>query len=319
MINIATNTVYFFLLIYQWLHGIFIPLRDPEAILCKKLKYGNGSLSKLEKYLLAQGNKALFKSWYEQIRPQAINLSQLAKDCYLKTFESDQYNRSLLPIRSIDEEAVTTQSKTIAVFPIQSSFYLNRWQIIKKDFKSHIFEICIQLLANMYDNSIFWGDGDGKPCGILNNDNVLETSIVKCDTCDDIAGYEISVAIPKMLQTISYPYRNDLKWYMHPSLIDKVGHKVANPTGSIYEPGNESSQPKMYGNVIQESKTMPNNIRHPYPILLANLAKAYCFVDKIDEFTISRVDNGNNISYVLKCNIGGEVLRPEAISLLKTM
>lgn len=315
MINILINILYFLLITYKCISGVIFPLNDPEAILCKRLKYGPKSLSTVEKNILERDQVTLFTRWYQQIRSRAIETSDLAKDCYIKTF-SNQANSGYVIPEIIDAyNDVTKTSRNISVFPIQTNLQISRWELIKLDIKDYLFDSSCQILANMYDTSIFWGDGDGKPCGILNNDNVLEYSIVKCDTCDDIAGYELSTVIPKMLETISYPYRDDLKWYMNPELIDKIGNKISDDTHPIYNPDSST----LYGKDISASNIMPNNIRHPYPVLLANLSNAYCFVDKVDEFSISRIRQGNVINYVFKCNIGGEVLRPEAIVLLNTL
>lgn len=312
MLNILFEFTYISIVILKLFEGIFFPLYDPEKIICKELKYSRKSLSTVERRIYDRSKRDVFTSWYTQIRSSAIEISGIAKDCHITTFSDGDNQRFILPdmIQSYNQSSAS--SKVISVYPCQTNIKITRRELLKIDVKAFIFEYSIQALANLYDSSILWGDGDKKACGILNKDDVLAYSVVRCLQCDDVDDPELKDAVMKMMTSVSYLYQDNLKWYVHPNLTRKLVEAISTD-------GLSWDSPKLFGRDIVEAKVMPTSIRHPYPLMLANLPNAYYFVDKTDEFNISRKRDGNNVNLILRCEIGGQFLKPQALVLLNTL
>jgi HK97 family phage major capsid protein len=300
---------------YQLSLGILFPLRDPEEVVCKRLKYGPRAVSRVEGNIYDKYSGQVFRSWYNEIRPRAIAKSSLAKNCYIIEFSNQD------KLKYINTDILTRQdrstTKHISVHKLQTNTKIKRVELININIKEYLCEELVEIMANLYDSSIYWGDGDDKPCGILNKELVIENSLIKCETCDDINSQEMLDLLPNLFKMVPTAYQSGLKWYMHPEIIDSIRKA---PIYSDYGVYREIDNEKIFfGLPLEASNVMPSVMRHPYPIMVANLNKAYCLVDKVDEFSIVGMRDGINISYVVKCNIGGEVLRHDALVVLNTL
>ena len=78
----------------------------------------------------------------------------------------------------------------------------------------------------------------------------------------------------------------------------------------------EPGRVNIYGKSVQFVDIMPKDIHKPFSIILSNMLETYCLVDKVDEFKVSRILNNNNIEFIVSCEIGGAVLKPDAITLM---
>lgn len=173
------------------------------------------------------------------------------------------------------------------------------------------------------DRAFLLGDGVGKPEGILANPDVLANSHLSgTDTAFD------SDDLLDVMYALKPPYARNGYWMMHrmTSLYIRKMKVIVNGEYA-WQPGMQAGQPDLlFGRPVIENPDMVAPVNGAFsqndiPILFGDFRRGYLIVDRVgmditrDELT--QAENGQ-VKFVGRKRVGGQVIMPEAFSILET-
>lgn len=162
------------------------------------------------------------------------------------------------------------------------------------------------------------GTGVSQPKGFMANADVLANYVFSGNATSFTNSWEW---VTKLMVKNKTPYWNNSSWCMSRSTF---GVLLAHNDGvqrSYLAPNTTSSLPMMvYGRPVVLSPTMADIGSGAYPIAFGDFRRGYVVLDKVgfslqvDPFTQNMTDK---VRYVARRRVGGQVVIPEAIAVLK--
>ena len=198
--------------------------------------------------------------------------------------------------------------------------------------EDEINEAFSEAVAVAYDELIWGGDGQGKMQGIVNNSQVNGsastgvTSVSGYVATGSTDGIVNADCLKQMLFHLPRGYRAKAKWFMNSdtglqisTLKDGEGNYLIDQRDEALQ--NVGVPERLLGLPIVYNEYASDVSSGNYPIVLADLSRGYIIGKRVD-FSIRRFDDSNyaeldQVLFLGRARIGGQVLQPAAIKLLK--
>ncbi len=159
------------------------------------------------------------------------------------------------------------------------------------------------------------GDGNGKPFGFLSN-----TAITQVLNGGATASYD---GLVKVLHSLKRPYRQsrNLRFAMNVNAIRDIRLLKDSQNRPLWEPGVPNGNPaNILGVPYVEVPDMPDIAANSLSVACGDFSRGYRFVDRVT-VVAQRLDElyaiSGQVGLLLHKRVGGQVVLPEAIKVLK--
>jgi HK97 family phage major capsid protein len=290
--------------------------------------------------------------WLEGLNKHTMSATVMAPECDTKTTTSDRLLQSTLrttdarrahsgaavsypgevtALAQHQDADLTVQQIAIPVHIVLISLpvSLSSLEDAHFDLQQEITLRFAEAAAVSYDTNIWSGDGQGKMAGIVNDVEVItnrstgEASVsgyVTAGSTTDIDPDQI------IAMTGHFPavYDNGSKFYCNKNTLlhirqlkDGDGRYLWDAHGT----GISGGMPKeLLGVPVVVNSFASDIAANSFPLMLANLKSGYTIAQRVD-FSIRRFDEVRAVSdevlFIGRARLGGQVTRPEAVKVLK--
>jgi HK97 family phage major capsid protein len=198
--------------------------------------------------------------------------------------------------------------------------------------EEEINEAFSEAVAVSYDSLIYAGDGIGKLEGIVTNSQV---TAVRSQGVQTVGGYVptgspegiiTADTLKEMFFHLPLGYRQRAKWYMNSNTGLQISTLKDGEGNYLIDQRNESLQntgvpDRLFGKPIVYNEYAQDIAEDAFPIVLADLSRGYLIGKRVD-FSIRRFDDSayaelDQVLFLGRARIGGQVLQPAAIKVLK--
>ena len=198
--------------------------------------------------------------------------------------------------------------------------------------EDEINEAFSEAVAVAYDQLIWSGDGQGKLQGIVVNNQVVGHVSQNMQT---VSGYVASGSpdgivtadvLKELLFHLPRGYRQRAKWYMNSNTGLQIATLKDGEGNYLIDQRDESLQSvgvpdRLLGKPIVYNEYADDIVEGGYPIVLGDLSRGYIIGKRVD-FSIRRFDDSqyaelDQVLFLGRARLGGQVLQPAAIKVLK--
>lgn len=164
------------------------------------------------------------------------------------------------------------------------------------------------------------GDGVGKAMGLLNRideDNDLYPASVASGSTDVISADDFSA----LYTALAVVYRAGSTWGFNSASLKKILQlKEATTNAFIWQPGLQAGPPaQIYGRPFIICENMDNEGGDVYPIFLGDISRAYRIYDRqATQLLLDVYTAYPKVYFKFHRRLGGQVIKPEAVKILKT-
>lgn len=163
------------------------------------------------------------------------------------------------------------------------------------------------------------GDGAGKPEGLLQSTDVVETVSGSAGSIADATGQ--ANGLIDLYHGLKTGYALQGTWLLNRATLGEVRRLKDGQSNYIWQPGLANGIPNtILGQPYVEVPDMPDVAAGAYPLIFGDVRRAYTIVDRVnlsvlrDPFT--QATNGN-IRFIARRRVGGQVVLGEAVRKLK--
>jgi len=198
--------------------------------------------------------------------------------------------------------------------------------------QDYISQTFAEAMAVDYDTFVWSGDGQGKPQGIVTNEQVTGHESLGTATVGgyvpsgSIYGLTNTDALVRMYQHLPAGYRKNAKWYMSQDTGRQLMElKNANGDPLFFDRNSGMYGHQMpellYGRPIVYNEWADDAVEGNFPIIFGDLQRGY-LIGKRVEFSIQRFDDSyyamrNQVLFLARARVGGQVWQPAALKVLK--
>lgn len=198
--------------------------------------------------------------------------------------------------------------------------------------EDEINEAFSEAVAVAYDQLIWSGDGQGKLQGVVVNNQVVGHVSQNMQT---VSGYVASGSpdgivtadvLKELLFHLPRGYRQRAKWYMNSNTGLQIATLKDGEGNYLIDQRDESLQSvgvpdRLLGKPIVYNEYADDIVEGGFPIILGDLSRGYIIGKRVD-FSIRRFDDSqyaelDQVLFLGRARLGGQVLQPAAIKVLK--
>lgn len=198
--------------------------------------------------------------------------------------------------------------------------------------EEEINEAFAEAVAVSYDQLIWGGDGQGKMQGIIQNPRVTGTESLGVQSVGgfvitgDDDGIVSADTLKQMLYHLPQGYRTRAKWYMNSNTGLQVATLKDGEGNYLIDNRDEGLRSvgipdRLLGKPIVYNEWASDIATGGFPIVLGDLSRGYVIGRRV-EFSIKRFDDSNyaehdQVLFLGRARLGGQVLQPAAFKVLK--
>lgn len=197
-------------------------------------------------------------------------------------------------------------------------------KITKENLEDSVFNLQAEITAEMGEQfavlegaGFLSGDGVGKPEGILTNPTVVAAAITS--TTNDVVAPD---DVYKLIYGLKEAYTRNARFLMKRSTVQAFRLlKEATTNAFIWQPGLAAGQPNTLGGYpVVECTDMPAIADAALAVAYGDFKAGYTIVDRIQieiQRLVEKYAEFNEIGFIGRKRVDGQVTNPEAIKLLK--
>lgn len=231
--------------------------------------------------------------------------------------EADEYSQVEVPIHlMLIQMAVTNSALEDATFSLEDE----------------ITEAFSEAVAVGYDQLIYAGDGQGKLQGIVSNSKVTGAASTGPESVSGYVatgsalGFVNADCLKTMLYHLPQPYQQRAKWFMNANTALAISQLKDGMGNYLIDERNEGLRTvgvpdRLLGKPIVYNVWASNPDANSFPVVLGDLSRGYIIGKRVD-FSIRRFDDSryaeyDQVLFLGRARLGGQVLQPAAIKVLK--